>query len=481
MTEHPLSHQGKMRLPAAGGAGAGGRRMSLGRAAVLWFGAVGLASATQLIPAPGTDDAPAEFGAGADLTTAPRVNVDKPVEIIPLYQRDKRIHGLKPVQALIDATAAGGTLRLPAGNYAGPAHVTQAITIVGEGDVTIDGGDKGTVVVVDASNVTLKNLHLTGSGESHDSDDACLNVRGHHNHFEGLTIDNCLFGVDLKQSDDNVIVGNSIRSKPFELGVRGDGLRLWYSHRNRVERNEVIDTRDMVAWYANDNIYRGNIGRRSRYSIHFMFANRNIVEDNQFYDNAVGVYFMYTEGGAARRNLISHANGAAGMALGFKESSNIDVEDNEIVYCAVGVGSDLSPFQPDTTIRFARNRFAYNGIAVQFTSELGGNVLTDNTFEGNLADVAQGGRGKGNMNRWAGNYFDTYQGFDLDGDGVGDRPHEHYAYADRIWMEFPDARFFASAPVLELLDFLERLAPFSSPEMMLRDDAPRVRPLERKA
>jgi nitrous oxidase accessory protein len=43
------------------------------------------------------------------------------------------------------------------------------------------------------------------------------------------------------------------------------------------------------------------------------------------------------------------------------------IDDNEIIYSAVGIGSDLSPFQPDSKIwiRFNRNRFAYNGIAVQ--------------------------------------------------------------------------------------------------------------------
>jgi nitrous oxidase accessory protein len=161
------------------------------------------------------------------------------------------------------------------------------------------------------------------------------------------------------------------------------------------------------------------------------------------------------------------------MALGFKEASNIFIEDNEIIYSAVGVGSDLSPFQPDTTIRFNRNRFAYNGIAVQLTSELGGNVLNDNVFEGNLTDIFQAGRGKGDQNKWAGNFFDSYQGFDRDGDGFGDKPHEHFAYADQIWMEIPAARFFKVSPVMELLDFLERLAPFSAPELQLRDDRPR--------
>jgi nitrous oxidase accessory protein len=160
------------------------------------------------------------------------------------------------------------------------------------------------------------------------------------------------------------------------------------------------------------------------------------------------------------------------MGLGFKESSDILLENNEIIYCAVGVGSDLSPFQPDTAIRFVGNRFAFNGIAIQLTSELGGNEMHGNIFEGNLTDMYQAGRGEGVKNKWRGNYFDTYQGFDRDGDGHGDTPHEEYAYADRIWMEIPSARFFKTSPVLELLDFLERLAPFSNPDLQARDEKP---------
>ena len=48
-------------------------------------------------------------------------------------------------------------------------------------------------------------------------------------------------------------------------------------------------------------------------------------------------------------------------------------------------------------------------------------------------------------------------------------------------MEIPQARFFKTSPALELLDFLERLAPFSSPDLMLKDEAPRFRKTERKA
>jgi nitrous oxidase accessory protein len=419
------------------------------------------------------DKGPAKWGANAHTQGAPRVGVDRPKPQFPLYQRDKRIHGLKPFQALVDAAAEGSVLRVPPGRYAGPVVLTKALTIEGDGQVSIDGGDRGTVFELQTSGAVLRGLRLTGSGDSHDTDDSCLDVRGHHNVVERVVIDNCLFGIDLKQSNDNTLRGNRVSSKVAEVGVRGDGLRLWYSHRNLIEGNTIVDSRDMVAWYSNNNIYRDNEGRRSRYSIHFMFANDNVVERNRFYDNAVGVYFMYTEGGALRNNLISHATGATGMAVGFKESSNTVIEGNEIIYCAVGIGSDVSPFQPDSHIWIRNNRFAFNGIGIQFNSELGGNIVTDNSFEGNLTHVVQAGRGKGNLNQWHGNHFDDYAGFDRNADGLGDTPYTLYAYADRIWIEQPAARFFKNSPVLELLDFLERLAPFSAPELTLEDKQPR--------
>jgi len=421
----------------------------------------------------GLGETSGKLGATADLSNAPRVTIDRPKPTFMLSERHKRVHGLKPFQALVDAASAGSVLRPSPGTYAGPVVLTKSLIIEGNDQVTIDAGDRGTVFSIQTSNTTLRGVHLTGSGDNHDTDDSCLDVRGHNNVLQNLVVDNCLFGIDLKQSSNNIVRGNKVRSKDAPLGVRGDGIRLWYSNNNLIENNLVTDSRDMVAWYSHRNIYRGNEGRRSRYSIHFMFANNNIVENNRFIDNAVGIYFMYMEGGGARNNLISHATGSTGMALGFKESSDIFIENNDIIYNAIGVGSDLSPFQPDTSIRFKGNRFAYNGVAIQLTSELGGNDFNDNIFEGNITDITQGGRGSGDKNKWVGNYFDTYQGFDKNKDGFGDTIHEHFAFADQIWMEIPAAGFFKLSPVLELLNFLERLAPFSSPELQLRDTKPR--------
>jgi nitrous oxidase accessory protein len=428
--------------------------------ALLALAAGGLALAASIAELPPGMGAPASAGWGSSMERAPMPKAPN-VPQLPWFQ------------TLVDQAPAGSVLKPPPGAYSGPVLVSKHLIIDGGGQVTIDGGGQGTVFVLEAGNASLRGVRLTNSGSSHDSDDACLNVRGSNNLIESLVIDNCLFGIDLKQSNDNIVRGNRISSKPLDLGMRGDGLRLWYSMNNRIESNEVIDSRDMVVWYSNGNLFRNNLGRRSRYSIHFMFSNDNTVEGNRFYDNAVGVYLMYTEKVHVRNNVISHATGATGMGIGFKEASDSVVEGNEIIYCAVGIGSDYSPFQPGTRIEFRGNRIAYNGIGILFTSDLGGNIATGNTFEGNLSHVAQVGRGSSGLNRWHGNYWDDYQGFDRDGDGVGDTPYELHAFADRIWMEIPQARFFKTAPALEALDFLERLAPFSSPELILRDEKPR--------
>jgi nitrous oxidase accessory protein len=411
--------------------------------------------------------------AQTDMDSMPRVDVYREKPVYLLIERDPRVYGLPPFQTLVDEAPAGSLLKPPPGDYAGPVRVDKPLSIDGQGQVTIDAGDKGTVFILATNDATLRGLRLTGSGSSHNTDDSCLDVRGNRNRIENLTLDNCLFGIDLKQSNHNLIRKTRIRSKNLKLGARGDALRLWYSHANRIEENEIRDSRDTVVWYSNNNVFRRNVGQRSRYSIHFMFANDNRVEDNRFYDNAVGIYFMYAEGGGAWRNIIRHSTGATGMGVGFKESSNVRIEDNEILYCGIGIGSDLSPFQPDTTIEIHRNRLAYNGVGILFNSEVGGNYLSGNIFEGNLAQVSYGGRGgSARNNEWRNNYWDDYQGFDRDGDGIGDQPHELFAFTDQIWMEIPIARFFYNSPMMALIDFLERLAPFSDPDRILRDERP---------
>ena len=379
-----------------------------------------------------------------------------------------------PFQALVDATEAGAVLTPPAGTYAGPVVIDKPIEIDGRNQVTIDGGGKGTVVLLKTDGVTLKNLHLTHSGISHNDIDSAVQVRGKYNIIKDNVIDDCLFGVDLQQSENNVVRRNHIRSKPFELGQRGDSVRLWYSFHNKITDNIVDDSRDMVVWYSANNEIKNNHITDSRYSLHFMYSRYNLVEDNEYYNNTVGIFLMYSDGVVVRNNSITHAAGATGVGIGFKETSDLIIENNKILYCSSGFYIDMSPFQPDTTNHFKNNLLAYNDIGIRFLNDWRGNIFQQNQFVDNMTPVVVSGRGSANNNVWEGNYWSDYEGFDRNQDGVGDTPHEVYSYADRLWQDVHDAQFFKGTPLLEALDFLERLAPFSKPTMLVRDKTPRM-------
>ena len=378
-------------------------------------------------------------------------------------------------QDLIDATEENGLLKPPPGIYAGPVMIDFPITIEGGGQVTIDAGGKGSVIYIDSDGVTLKDLHLTNSGKSYNDIDSGVQVRGNFNVIKDCIIDNCLFGIDLQQSDHNILRRNRISSKDFDLGQRGDAIRLWYSFHNKILNNICFDVRDMVAWYSSENEFRGNKLSGGRYSLHFMYSKYNLVEDNEYFNNAVGIFLMYSDGLIVRNNTIAHAAGPTGIGIGFKESSDLTIQNNRILYCASGLYIDVSPYEPDTINEFSNNVIAYNGIGVRFLNDWKGNIFKGNQFIDNLTQISVGGGSTANRNVWDGNYWSDYKGFDRDRDGIGDTPHEVFSYADRIWIDRPYAQFFKGSPLLETLDFLERLAPFSDPTLLVRDEKPRMR------
>ncbi len=364
-------------------------------------------------------------------------------------------------QALVDAADPTGRLTPAPGIYAGPVVIDSPMTIDGQGKVIIDAGGKGSVITLDTDGATLMNLQLRNSGDSHNDLDSGIQVRGNFNVIKDNVITDSLFGVDLQQSSNNIIKRNRISSKAVELGMRGDAIRLWYSFNNKITDNSIRNSRDTVVWYSRDNLIARNDARNGRYSLHFMYSQANQVVDNHYEDNSVGIFLMYSDGVTLKNNYIAHATGATGMGIGFKETSDVDVIGNQILYCGTGLYLDVSPYQPDTTNRIRDNLIAYSGIGVLFLNDWTGNQIEGNRFIGNITQVAVSGGGKtANRNHWLGNFWDDYAGFDQNRDDIGDTAYELYSYADRIWMDVPSARFFKGSPVLEVMDFLERLAPF---------------------
>lgn len=384
------------------------------------------------------------------------------------------------LQALIDAAKAGDMVVVEPGRYVGHVLVDKPITLDGGGKVIIDAGGEGTALVVRTDNATVRGLHLTRTGSDHNAEDAGIQVRGSFNVVKDNVIDDALFGIDLQQSHHNVLRRNRISSKPLDLGMRGDAIRLWYSHDNELDGNEVRNSRDFVLWYAERNHVINTVSTGNRYGMHFMFAKDNVIEKNRFFDNSIGMSMMYDEGDVIRDNEISSSVGSTGTCVSLKEASNLVIENNEILYCANGIFLDVSPFQPGTENRITGNRIAFNDIAISFLNDWQGNVFKGNALVGNITEVAVFGGGGANRNVWDGNSWSDYEGFDRDGDGIGDTPHRVLGYAGRVWTDIPNTRFFKGTPVLEVLDFLDRLAPFSEPELLLEDKSPRMK-TERKS
>ncbi len=380
----------------------------------------------------------------------------------------------QPLQAWLDTALPGTTLRLPPGKYRGPAIINKPLTVEGNGKVVVDAGGRGTVLTIKADRVTIRGLTLRGSGDSHDTIDGAIMAEGKELLIENNVLEDVLFGISLHKTTDSIVRGNRIRSRPVDSAERGDGMRLWYSTGNRIENNDIAQMRDLTVSNSPRNRFTGNTIHDSRRAFNFLFSHRSIVEGNLLDKNSTGVISLNSEGMVIRNNRILHAMDASGAGIALKETSAALIYGNEIVHCAHGIMAD-SPMDPINRIVFVNNIIAHNVTGIYFYGAKGGHIAINNTFKSNLWPVTIIGDGDPMNDFWWGNSWDNYEGFDLDGDGLGDKPHELYAWADRIWMDTPSATFFRSTPVLELLDFLERLAPFSSPSLILRDTAPRLR------
>ena len=377
------------------------------------------------------------------------------------------------LQPLIDATPTGGTLRLVPGVYTGPASITRTMTLEGAGQAVIQGDGHSTILSVNTNHVTLRGLRLRASGDSHDRIDAGILLQGDEHRVENNELEDVLFGIHLKAVNRSLIKGNRVTGKPLSTGLRGDALRLWYSHHNRIEDNRFTQGRDLTLINSPDNQLLRNQFTDGRYGMHFIFSPRLLIEDNRLTHTGTGIVALYSPHLTLRRNFVAHALTDGGGGIVIRESDDSLIEDNHILHCSVGMKMD-APVEGGGQLIVRGNHFAHNIVGLFFYGEAGGHLFSNNRFDSNLTTVAISAPGTGSANRWSDNRWDEYLGFDRNHDQIGDTPHEVLLYADRIWMETPKATFFRNTPAFELLDFLERLAPFSTPHRVLQDPRPRM-------
>lgn len=384
-----------------------------------------------------------------------------------------------PLQEAINNAQNGDIIELGSGVYEGDIVINKPLTIDGKDKrAIIKGSGNSNVITIKSPNVKLLNLTIENSGNSHTTVDSAILCDSSNNvEIRNNDIKNSLFGINFKQCNLSKIVDNNITSKDVDLGLRGDAIRLWYSHENLIENNHIYKSRDMVIWYSSNNQIRKNYGEYGRYSLHFMYAGKNLVENNIFRYNSVGIFFMFSSGSLVKNNLVANSTGAFGVGIGMKDTSDFTVTDNTLIGNARGLYLDQSPFQPNTINKFIKNKIIYNTVGVQFHATMHKSLFLQNDFFGNI-DVAINDTpgSKISKNEWEGNYFDDYEGFDKNKDKIGDIEYKNFTYIDSLWQYYPSLRFFYASPVILAINFIAKLAPFSQPALLITDKKPKMEP-----
>jgi nitrous oxidase accessory protein len=335
----------------------------------------------------------------------------------------------------------GDTVRLAAGTHAGPLVIgVSRVTLTGAGAV-VDGGRRGTVITVTTDSVTLEGFTVRSSGRSMDRDEAAVKLeRCIGCVVRRLVVRDPLHGIYLLESHGVTIEANDIVGPADVLeSARGNGIHLFNSTGNRLVRNRVRSTRDGIYFsFASQNLVTGNEVTRTRYGLHYMYSDDNRFEDNAFTENAAGAAVMFSKRIILRHNLFARHVGYRAYGLLLQTGEDMLVEENRFEGNLVGLFLDGS-----LRNTFRDNQIAGNGIGIDLLASAEQNTFTGNRFRHNRTPVRKVlGTGE---NRWAldgrGNDWGDPAVYDLDRNGIGDRP---YRAGD------PFLTLAAARPALEL-------------------------------
>ncbi|HWQ27489.1 MAG TPA: hypothetical protein VNN12_00510, partial [Dehalococcoidia bacterium] len=144
---------------------------------------------------------------------------------------------LGAIGRLLLAARPGDTVLVPEGVYAEHLRIDKPVSLIAAGRVVIDGQGLGDIVEISAPDTTLRGFVIRNTGIDLDHENAAVRVLAPRATIEANTLDDVLFGIDLRDAPDCRIIGNTIGGKDLDIARRGDGLRLWRSDRALIERN----------------------------------------------------------------------------------------------------------------------------------------------------------------------------------------------------------------------------------------------------
>jgi len=382
------------------------------------------------------------------------------------------------ISLAIESAKSGDTIEVNSGTYNEHVIVDKTLNLVGINEPNIDGGGRGTVVLIQAPGVTFKGFHVSGSGESLSMEDAGIVLdSAQDSMIEDNRLYDVLFGIYLKESSGTIIRNNNIVGKDLPIAIRGDGIRLWYSSDTKILNNTITGARDLVMWWSGDTLVKGNKIEKGRYGLHYMYSNNNVFENNLFSENYVGGFLMYSNNIKFQNNIFARNQGpATGYGIGFKDLDDIVAKENLFIDNRIGLYMDNSHHSVDSWNTLEDNVIAFNDIGISFMPSIERNIIVSNSFVDNAEQVEVRGGGTLTGNKWfaegRGNYWSDYVGYDENNDGIGEIPYKSESLFESLIDSYPNLRVFVFSPVAQAIELASDAFPVIKPEPKVTDNYP---------
>jgi len=375
--------------------------------------------------------------------------------------------------AAVKASKTNDTILVTKGIYhEGNISITKKITLLTNDAAVLDGDNKWEIISIKADSVVVKGFVLKHGGKSTLNDIAAIkiyNARGvviEHN-----SIADCFFGIFSLNAIGCKIVNNNIVGIGSGEEQSGNGIHCWKCDSMQVIANNINACRDGIyfEFVTNSIIWRNTSQHNIRYGLHFMFSHNDAYITNNFSYNGAGVAVMYTHGVKMFNNTFQHNWGEASYGLLLKEISDSYITGNHFVENTSAIF-----MEGGTRIQIQQNVFKNNGWAMQVQASCMSNTIIHNNFKGNTFDI--GTNGTLTLNNFNDNYWDKYEGYDINRNGYGDVPYHPVSLYSMVALRNPPSMILYRSLVVSLMDKTEKVLPGITPEG-LKDEHPLMKPL----
>ncbi|MEJ7676613.1 MAG: nitrous oxide reductase family maturation protein NosD [Segetibacter sp.] len=278
-------------------------------------------------------------------------------------------------------------------------------------------------------------------------------------------------GVYLQNTTYSEITNNVIQGNTIDEVESGNAVHCWKSDHLSILNNSLTGHRDGLyfEFVTASLIQNNNSFKNLRYGIHFMFSHNDTYIHNTFRSNGAGVAVMFSKGVIMRYNRFEESWGSGAYGILLKEISDGVVEHNTFLRNTVGIYMEGT-----SRISVSKNTFTSNGWAMRVQSSCMDNTITQNNYFGNTFDV--GTNGELQLNKFINNYWDKYEGYDLNKDGYGDVHYMSVSLYSMIVEKMPTASVLLRSFMVTIMDKAERVIPSITP-VELKDDKPFMKPL----